>query len=94
MRFKDIPMRVLYSTDGASDRDGQQGKSKPQQTNNQVLTFVEYDELSRTTRWRLADVRCNRERKGKGRRLNKKERETIIEIALVNIDRVNLHVDI
>ncbi len=46
------------------------------------------------TRWRLADVRENKAKKGKGRTLNKKEREGIIEIPMRSLRSVRLHIDI
>lgn len=46
------------------------------------------------SRWRLADVRANRAAAGKGRGLNKKQRETVIEIPAGALRRVNLHLDL
>lgn len=85
-RFSDLPMRVKFAYE---DGNGVQ-------TN--ILEFVELgrkEELGDAeamVRWKLADVRANRS--GKGRGLNKKQRETIIEIPVSAIRNVNLHVDI
>ena len=67
--------------------------SSPPQVDTKVLTFVEHEAASAVTRWRLADVRVNRSAAGKGRGLNKKQRESIVELPLAAVRRVNLHID-
>ena len=62
-----------------------------------MLTFVELDAAAGVTRWRLADVRTNRQGGGggggKGRGLNRKQREAVVELPLAVLRRVNLHID-
>lgn len=91
-RFIELPMRVKH--ENVSANDVQDGGGKATEKISQVLSFVGYDNESKITHWRLADVRLNRERKGKGRRLNKRERETLISIGIESIEKINLHLDI
>lgn len=81
-RFSSLPMRVVY-TDPSSD-----------DPIDKIYTFVETTEDGAVTKWKLADVRLNKLHKKKGQGLNKKERETVIEVPTSAIQRVNLHVDI
>jgi len=62
------------------------------QVDHKVLSFVELDAAAGVTRWKLADVRVNRTG-GKGRGLNKKQRDTILDYPLSALRRVNLHID-
>jgi len=79
-RFSDLPMQVEFANE---DDNGFQ---------TSILEFVGLGDTGAMVRWKLADVRANRS--GKGRGLNKKQRETIIEIPASAIRSVNLHVDI
>ncbi|PSC68783.1 water dikinase [Micractinium conductrix] len=79
-RFAELPMKVEYSLE-------------EDKVDTKVLTFVEHEAASAVTRWRLADVRVNRSAAGKGRGLNKKQRESIVELPLAAVRRVNLHID-
>ena len=63
------------------------------QVETKVLTFVEHDAAAGVTRWRLADVRANRQAGGKGRGLNRKQRHAVYELPLDALRRVNLHID-
>ena len=63
------------------------------QVEAKVLTFSEYDAGAGLTRWRLADVRANRGAGGKGRGLNRKQRDAVYELPLGALRRVNLHID-
>ena len=58
-----------------------------------VLTFAEHDAAAAVTRWRLADVCANRTG-GKGRGLNRKQRDAVYEVPLAALRRVNLYIDI
>lgn len=80
-RFAELPMAVEWEDSG----DGGGAEAK-------VLQFVSYSAEDGVTRWRLANVRANRV--GKGRPLNKKQRETVIEIPTAAVRSANLHVDI
>lgn len=79
-RFAELPMRVEY--------EGPEGAD----VLSQVLQYQDMSDAGTVTRWKLADVRANRT--GKGRPLNKKQRETVIEIPVSAIKQTNLHVDI
>ncbi|KAK3239554.1 hypothetical protein CYMTET_50526 [Cymbomonas tetramitiformis] len=81
MRFKGLPMRVVYRPD-PDDIDSEQ-------VGIMDLQLVE-DEVST---WRLADVRANRP-DGKGRKLSKKKLTTDIPIPVSNILKCNLHIDL
>lgn len=64
----------------------------PPQLDVKVLSFESHDAAAALTRWRLADVRANRTG-GKGRGLSRKQRDTLFELPLSAIRRVNLHID-
>lgn len=63
------------------------------QVDTKVLNFSEYDAASGLTRWKLADVRANRNQAGKGRGLNRKQRDAVYELPLAAVRRVNLYLD-
>jgi ribosome maturation factor RimP len=86
-RFGEMPMLVEYDDGGTGVEGGKERKKT-------VLQFrdVSGDGGEMVSNWTLADVRANRS--GKGRLLNKKQRETVIEIPVEAIIQVNLHVDI
>lgn len=66
-RFKDRPMYVKYVT--KVDETGCSSES------DGVFRLVSFDLETSSCIWGLADVRINREKAGKGRPLNKKQRE-------------------
>lgn len=78
-RFAALPMRVEYSLE--------EGRVE-----TQVLSFVEHDAAAGMTRWKLADVRANRAG-GKGRGLNRKQRDAVYELPVPALRRVCLHLD-
>ncbi|GBG82085.1 hypothetical protein CBR_g34365 [Chara braunii] len=60
----------------------------------EVLSFVEHDEVSGTTIWQVADVRLNREAGGrKGTKLTRKQRDRRIVIPLGDLSFVRLYLD-
>ncbi|KAJ4756602.1 Ribosome maturation factor RimP [Rhynchospora pubera] len=67
-RFKDRPMYVKYISD--------EGPALvPSKENDGIFSLISYDlELGQCI-WGIADVKANREQAGKGRPLNKKQRE-------------------
>ncbi|KAF5828055.1 hypothetical protein DUNSADRAFT_18278 [Dunaliella salina] len=77
-RFGSLPLRVEYT-----DATGAQM--------NQALQLESYDEPSGVTVWRLAEVKANAP--GKGRGMNKKQREARFEIPLARIFRIRVFVD-
>jgi ribosome maturation factor RimP len=94
-RFGEMPMLVEYDSSSAAAARGGEAKIERKKT---VLHFQGVDDEANApstggiSRWTLADVRANRS--GKGRVLNKKQRETLIEIPIKYILHVNLHVDV
>mmetsp|Transcript_19424 Transcript_19424/g.50414 ORF Transcript_19424/g.50414 Transcript_19424/m.50414 type:complete len:350 (+) Transcript_19424:1687-2736(+) len=77
-RFGSLPLRVEYTdTTGAHM--------------NQALQLESYDETSGLTVWRLAEVKANAP--GKGRGMNKKQKEARFEIPLARITRIRVFVD-
>ena len=107
-RFATLPMRVEYtaSPPGGEGGQGSAGSSTVDSSSSRrsdsgggsrvevcVLEFMAWEEAAGVTRWRLADVRANR-KGGKGRALNRKQREQVWDIPLGALRRVNLHLDI
>lgn len=78
-RFAELPMKVEYCRE-------------EDKVENKVLMFIDHDAAAAVTRWRLADVRLNRTA-GKGRGLNRKQRDAVYELPLAAVRRVNLHID-
>ncbi|KAH9617319.1 hypothetical protein KSS87_009522 [Heliosperma pusillum] len=66
-RFKERPMYVKYITEVAATGDFSE--------NDGVFRLVSFDLETNSCTWGLADVRINREKAGKGRPMNKKQRE-------------------
>lgn len=93
-RFAELPMKVLY-------RQATAGSGGEQGIELQILQFINLEDKTTGSggaddpvtfsMWKLADVKANRT--GKGRPLNKKQRETVIEINLADIEKIYLHVD-
>lgn len=61
---------------------------------HEVFELVEIDNDGGAVVWKLADVRLNRELMGKGRRLNKKQREGRIRTPFQDIKVVRLYLDV
>ncbi len=70
------------------------GSEDPEKVDTRVLELESYDPEAGLSRWRLADVRVNRQQAGKGRGLTKKQREQVLEIPVGALRRVNLHLDL
>lgn len=81
VRFHDLPMRVEYREDDGTDK-----------STVRIFNFISFEEeeAGKVT-WKLADVRANRP--GKGRGLNKRDRERVYTIPIASISHVSLHVD-
>ncbi|GAV58827.1 DUF150 domain-containing protein [Cephalotus follicularis] len=82
-RFKDRPMYVKYMSEVAesglsSEIDG-------------VFRLISFDVDTRCCTWGLADVRINREKAGKGRPLNKKQREWRLDTTFDSLRLVRLY---
>ncbi|XP_010539697.1 PREDICTED: uncharacterized protein LOC104813692 [Tarenaya hassleriana] len=76
-RFQDRAMYVKYVTEEA-ETDG-------------IFRLVSYDVDAEICIWGIADVRVNREKAGKGRPLNKKQREWRLETSFDSLRLVRLH---
>ncbi|KAK9048166.1 hypothetical protein SSX86_032871 [Deinandra increscens subsp. villosa] len=84
-RFKDRPMYVKYTTtaDDATSSCEQDG----------VLRLESFDLDTQCCTWGLADVKVNREKAGKGRPLNKKQREWRITTPFDSLLLVRIYAD-
>jgi len=84
-RFKELPMYVRYLETGigeeAEEKDG-------------VYELESVDTESMCSVWKLANVRINRESIGKGRGLNKKQREWKRQIPFESLQLVRLYIDL
>lgn len=59
-----------------------------------IFSLVSYDTETKCCTWGLANVRVNREKAGKGRPLNKKQREWRLDTPFESLRLVRLHSDI
>lgn len=85
-RYKDRPMYVKYvSETGAT---GSLSESYG------IFRLVSFDVETKCCIWGLADVRINREKAGKGRPLNKKQREWQLNTPFESLRLVRLYSDI
>ncbi|MED6138176.1 hypothetical protein PIB30_119027 [Stylosanthes scabra] len=82
-RFKDRPMYVKYSMVDDSDNSPSEGDG--------VFRLESFDMETKCCTWAIADVRVNR---GKGRPLNKKQREWRLSTPFDSLRLVRLHSDI
>ncbi|XP_050236718.1 uncharacterized protein LOC126686622 [Mercurialis annua] len=85
-RFKDRSMYVKYvgevsGTESSSESDG-------------VFRLISYDIETECCTWGLADVRINREKAGKGRPLNKKQREWRLNTPFNSLRLVRIYSEI
>lgn len=83
-RFKDLPMYVSYietSSDSSSEeKDG-------------ILELESFDVESGSAKWKLANVRLNRDLAGKGRGMNRKQRDWRLDLSFENTRMVRLYID-
>lgn len=59
-----------------------------------IFRLVSFDTEANSCTWGLADVRVNREKSGKGRPLNKKQKEWRLELPLHCLRLVRFYSDI
>eukprot|EP01018_Ginkgo_biloba_P019281 Gb_19982 [translate_table: standard] len=86
-RFKDLPMYVRYMEETTKAKPGSQEQDGIFQLDNIEM------ELGYCI-WRLANVRLNRELFGKGRSLNKKQRDWRLRVPFTSLVLVRLYLDI
>jgi hypothetical protein len=82
-RFAALPMLVKYRAAPA-----------PAEPITEALYLLQHDAAAGVTHWKLADVRRNRGGLKKGQPMSKKAREQRVEIALPDLLKVNLHIDL
>ncbi|XP_058749544.1 uncharacterized protein LOC131622527 isoform X2 [Vicia villosa] len=85
-RFKERPMYVKYITEDDSDNPSAEGDG--------VFKLESFDMETKYCTWSLANVRVNREKAGKGKPLNKKQREWRLSTPFSSLLFVRLHSDI
>ncbi|XP_050365217.1 uncharacterized protein LOC126783740 [Argentina anserina] len=85
-RYKDRPMYVKYVTE--TDATGSLSES------DGIFRLVSFDMETKCCIWGVADVRINREKAGKGRPLNKKQREWRLNTSFDSLRLVRLYSDI
>ncbi|CAJ2667583.1 unnamed protein product [Trifolium pratense] len=84
-RFKERAMYVKYVIDDDSNN--------PSAESDGVFKLESFDVETKYCTWSLADVRFNREKAGKGRQLNKKQREWRLSTPFHSLLFVRLHSD-
>jgi ribosome maturation factor RimP len=88
-RFKQLPMYVRYLESGEETETEAEAKEK-----DGILELESVDTESMCSVWKLANVRINRESIGKGRGLNKKQREWKRQIPFESLQLVRLYIDL
>lgn len=85
-RFKDRPMYVKYAISDDSNNPTAEGDG--------VFKLESFDMETKCCTWGIADVKVNRQKAGKGRPLNKKQREWRLSTPFESLRFVRLHSDI
>jgi ribosome maturation factor RimP len=86
-RFKDLPMYVRYvetSADGDADSVEKDG----------ILELESVDTEGGSATWKLANVRINRDLAGKGRGMNRKQRDWRAQLPFESLHVVRLYLDL
>lgn len=86
-RFKDLPMYVRYI-----ESSGDSGAETPEKDGIMELECV--DMQVGCAKWKLADVRLNRDLAGKGRGLTRKQRDWRVDLPFESIQLVRLYIDL
>jgi len=90
-RFRTLTMRVTY----AASAGGQPGAASPAEgQTTHVMLLTDLDEAGGTSTWKLADVSENRPQAKKGQGMNRKQREWRLKLAVGDISKANLFIDI
>eukprot|EP00850_Spirogloea_muscicola_P003716 SM000015S01216 [mRNA] locus=s15:575285:577485:- [translate_table: standard] len=87
LRFMGLPMYVWYT-------EAPEGGTGTSADKEEILDLVDLDEASETAVFRLADVRVNREKAGKGRGLTKKQKERRVSLEYADLKLVRLYLEI
>lgn len=87
-RFKERNMYVKYVTPGDQDATSSPGESEG------VFRLVSFDLETKCCTWGIADVKINREKAGKGRPLNKKQKDWRLTTPFDSLCLVRIYADI
>ncbi|WOL07914.1 hypothetical protein Cni_G16664 [Canna indica] len=85
IRFKEMPMRVQYVEEEL--------ESKHCRQKDGIFLIESVDIATRQCVWKLADVKENRAEAGKGRPLNRKQKDWRLQLPLETIKRVTLYLN-
>ncbi|CAL5076800.1 unnamed protein product [Urochloa decumbens] len=87
-RFKDMAMRVQYFAEGDNDLVSKQNLLK-----DGIFLLESVDTQSEHCIWKLADVKENREEAGKGRPLNRKQKDWRLQTSFTLVKKVTLYLN-
>jgi len=87
-RFKDMAMRVQYLVEGDSNLDSKQNLLK-----DGIFLLESVDTQAEHCVWKLADVKENRAEAGKGRPLNRKQKDWRLQTLFTSVKKVTLYLD-
>ncbi|CAN6196904.1 unnamed protein product [Urochloa humidicola] len=87
-RFKDMAMRVQYLAEGDNDLVSQQNLLK-----DGIFLLESVDTQAEHCIWKLADVKENRAEAGKGRPLNRKQRDWRLQTSFTSVKKLTLYLD-
>ena len=81
-------MRVQYLVEGDSNLDSKQNLLK-----DGIFLLESVDTQAEHCVWKLADVKENRAEAGKGRPLNRKQKDWRLQTLLTSVKKVTLYLD-
>ncbi|TKW30484.1 hypothetical protein SEVIR_2G040800v4 [Setaria viridis] len=87
-RFKDMAMRVQYLAEGDNDLVSKQNLLK-----DGIFLLELVDTQAEHCIWKLADVKENRAEAGKGRPLNRKQKDWRLQTSFTSVKKVTLYLD-
>jgi len=87
-RFKDMAMRVQYLAEGDNDLMSKQNLLK-----DGIFLRESVDIQAEHCVWKLADVKENRAEAGKGRPLNRKQKDWRLQTSFTAVKKVTLYLD-
>ncbi|WVZ61923.1 hypothetical protein U9M48_011730 [Paspalum notatum var. saurae] len=87
-RFKDMAMRVQYLSEGENDLVSKQNLLK-----DGIFLLESVDTQAEHCIWKLADVKENRAEAGKGRPLNRKQRDWRLQTSFTAVKKATLYLD-
>ncbi|PUZ68439.1 hypothetical protein GQ55_2G028400 [Panicum hallii var. hallii] len=87
-RFKDMAMRVQYLVEGDNNLVSKQNLLK-----DGIFLLESVDTRAEHCIWKLADVKENRAEAGKGRPLNRKQKDWRLQTSFPSVKKVTLYLD-